>query len=231
MTSKTRSLTDPDGDTILISGRTSDDVYVSIAQGTALAAVHRIPAADLITAIREVTGTPEPAPADPPTAEDFARARFAEVDGEATARTYGAHSYPWRVPGGRECDDRMATLAREGRARIIREAPTDPAALIDLAWETAHVVPEGVEWIPQGAPALLRDDGGMVAYLPDGYSANMPALHERFEDYEIRTLTPLPAPRPEGAERIEAIIADQSLGFNADDIAALADRIAREVSA
>lgn len=168
-------------------------------------------------------------PDGPLTAEDFAAARFAEVDGRLYARLQPVSAWPW-IGLDRDdhrddkTDSNMADLAREGRARIIREAPTDPAALIDLAWETAHVVPEGVK-VPPHTPCMERSGDWRIAFAPDGLSRDADA-HGSL--YEIRTLAPLPAPRPEGAAKYDAEIRAEAPGLDDETVQAIADRIARK---
>lgn len=143
-----------------------------------------------------------------PTAEDFAEASFSMADGRPWVRS--APDYPFCWTDGISAwrtNEKMAHLAAEGRARIIREAPTTATALFEAGWEAAHPVPEGRE-IPAGVGYAWRNRDGNIHTFPQGAPHLVDPL-QYFE--EFRTLEPLPDLEPEWSKS-EFVWADQFTG-------------------
>lgn len=74
-----------------------------------------------------------------------------------------------------------------------KNAPTTAREALDLAWELAHPVKEGRE-LPKGTEFLQTMSDG--AYLHDFIGAANYTASSRDETH-LRTLDPLPDPRPE----------------------------------
>lgn len=143
------------------------------------------------------------------TASDFAKAEFARSAHRdvLAVRAYPRESAPWllvwRLDGKARCDD--ATMAHSGSWVPVQENPRPlaPDAITDEMVERARRSLEDDGWI-------VPEDG--VGQLADALTA---------------ALTESPA-RPEGAEKVEAVLHQYWSGdINGDD---LADRIAEEMN-
>ena len=152
------------------------------------------------------------------TAEDLANAEFARhPDGVVAARIYDSDTMPWITGDETWLSD--AEMADQGWVPV-REAAAHPITLDALrdAWENAEVADECNE----GDVLIHRYSGSSrkvevwVARRPGGMLAGTRILHR----------APKPK-RPEGAERLEAVLLKE-WPFDGDDEAVdLADRLAR----
>lgn len=95
----------------------------------------------------------------------------------------------------------IALLADTRRAH---EETYDASMFIEAAWNAAHPIPEGAT-IPAGTPVVTRDPRGF-SYIGEGLDVRIkPGVNS---DFEYRTLTPLPEPKPEPWETARYCYAD-----------------------
>lgn len=193
MTSKAKTLTDPDGESlnILPARAVSGHVFVRTDDATDSVIVGPFDPDELITAIREVAGiddAPKPDPAREYTEEDFTKARFAtHPNGLIAARI--DDDLPWFTPRhptrGRWASD--ADMAEEGWS-IVTPAPSTPrealALVVDLAYE-----PEG-DTMPDQDGNMVVVDSGEINVYSDGNSYGLPARGPAYR----RLLLDPPAP-------------------------------------
>lgn len=192
-----QTLTDSDGDELLLHHYSDDRVTVQVYAPHANATVGPFPIADLRAALDALDPqedeTPEPAPTAP-TAEDFAHAKFAvHEDGRFGARCAPIHEHSW-VTGGHSdapfwlTDEEMV----ERGWTIVTPAPTTPEDALSHFVSLLHE-PEA-DTIPAGVPFVEVFEDGEVLAHPSGDHANMAARRPG-----VRRLTfhPLPASEPE----------------------------------
>ena len=149
----------------------------------------------LLDAIREVAGEtddkpePAPAPSKSPTADDFARAKFARhPDGQIAARV-DDDDLPWRTTSSPMTYSWLydADMAAEGW-QIVTPAPTTAREAVALAVSLAYE-PEGDTMPDQPGYMRVAEDGG-VSVLPAGNPVGLPARDATYR----RLLLDPPAP-------------------------------------
>lgn len=188
----TTKITDPAGRTIELTRGADGDVHVLSRHSAGhVVLVGPLDPADVRRALdaecpsKAETAQPEPAPTGKPTAEDFARARFAvHPDGAWAARLEEDH-LPWIATEGAGMDHTLSDAAMaEGGWQIVTPAPTTVQGCLDLIESLCHE-PEGDE-IPAGTShGVFREGGGMAIRceaFPYPVPARGPGLHRLLID-------------------------------------------------
>ena len=105
------------------------------------------------------------------------------------------------------------TMARDEAEDINKLRPnfkpcvvvTTAREALEAAWDAAHPVPERVTTIPPGTPIITRGPKGIIT-TAEGYDFPIEASADG--ETELRTLTPLPEPKPETWETARFCYAD-----------------------
>lgn len=88
------------------------------------------------------------------------------------------------------------TLAPLANTVCARDGIYDANMYLEAAWNAAHPVLKGAT-VPEGTPLIMRDPNGSI-HINEGYSFSFKV--DGYGHTEYRTLTPLPAPKPESWE-------------------------------